>query len=134
MNELSLKKDFLHHVSPQGIEFPELGNVVMEDIGAERRDDLRRFYDKNYRPGYILGNQELFNWMFKNNGGRVVVLSKNKEILAHQGHIPVVFTNGLKDYKGFISASTIVDADLATGTFSSITGVGTLTGLTLSGR
>ena len=115
MVRLSLKKDFSNNVTEKIIDFPDIGKVTMHDVSMERGDDLRNFYEKNYsyryKPGYILGNEKLFNWMFKNNGGRVSVFSVDNKIIAHQGHVPVIFTDGEKDYKGFISASTMVDED-----------------------
>lgn len=92
------------------LNFPEIGKVAMRGIGMEKRKMLKEFYINNYFKNYILAKPKLFNWMFKNNGGQVAVLLSGDKIIAHQGHIPVIFTNGKNDYKGFISASTMVDA------------------------
>lgn len=115
MTKLSLKKDFQNQIKKEILEFPEVEKVTMESVGMERGDDLRSFYEKNYsyryKPGYILGNEKFFNWMFKNNGSQVATLSVGNKIVAHQGYIPVVFTDGENDYRGFVSASTMVDED-----------------------
>lgn len=109
MATLSLQ-DFKIKLPDEVKEFEGVGKVTRRDVGLEEYESLKRFYDKNYYPGYILSNKELFSWMFKNNGGCVATLWYNDEIVAHQGHVPVVFTDGINDYKGFISASTMVDA------------------------
>lgn len=115
MKKLSLKKDFCERIKKEVVDFPNIGKVALHGVGMEHGDDLHLFYEKNYsyryKPGYILGNKFFFNWMFKNNGSQVAVLSLGDKIIAHQGYVPVVFTDGENDYKGFVSASTMVDED-----------------------
>lgn len=112
MAKLSLR-DFCKNskIAEKAKDFPGIGQIIMKDIGIEQGESLKDFYSKNYFDNYILANPVLFNWMFKNNGGTVAVLLLNNKILAHQGHVPVIFTDGADDYKGFISASTMVDID-----------------------
>lgn len=106
---LSIKKDFLQCPQNKVVNLPKLGKMIREDINLENNSKLKEFYDRNYRKGYVLGDLKLFNWMFKNNGGFVATLSNKGTVAAHQGHVPIVFTDGVNDYKGFISASTMTD-------------------------
>ena len=100
----NIPEDYIH-------DHPDCGRLRIHSIGLDKIDVLRKFYNKCFRPGYILGDKELFQWFFKHNGGHVVVISKDDEIIAHQGYVPIVFTNGNQDYRGFISASTMVSED-----------------------
>ena len=110
MSTLSLARDFRYRAPAQTFEVPGVGTLRMHDVGmADAREELLDFYARSYRPGYILGNEALFNWMFKHNGGHVAVLSLGERIIAHQGHVPVVFSDGVSDVRGSISASTMVD-------------------------
>lgn len=107
--EISLTKDFIKQPAEVIIDNEKVGRVAMKDVGLT--DSLKDFYTRNYRPDYILSHQPLFDWMFKNNGGRVAVLEYDNKVIAHQGHVPIVFTTGENDYRGFISVSTMVDED-----------------------
>src|SRR3989344_6399156 len=108
---LSLSKDFIQPANAKDIHVDGVGGVTIADIGVDKLDALRDFYNTTMRPNYILGYQPLFSWMFKNNGGKVAVLLHDKKVIAHQGHVPIIFANGEKEYRGFISSSTFVDAN-----------------------
>ena len=111
MTKVSLK-DCVDSPITNFINFPEIGKVKIHTLGLKGIGGLRSFYNKNYREGYILGDTTLFRWMFKNNGGHVSVMSlESGQIIAHQAYVPVIFTDGDVEYKGFISASTMVDAE-----------------------
>lgn len=104
-------KNLLPSAENQEFDHPELGQIILADISTEKITQLRNFFKKNYRDDYPLQNEQLFRWMFRHNYEKVSVLMQNERLLAHQGHIPLIYTNGDKDFWGFISASTIVDKD-----------------------
>ena len=111
---LSLAKDFSNRLEEKEFDHEGVGHIKMHSVSPNDSKEavmLKKFYDKNYRPNYILGNPKLFNWQFQHNDKKVAALSLNGEIIAHQGYVPVVFSDGETDYKGFISASTMVDVD-----------------------
>ena len=94
----------------QAINHQELGKIFLRSVKLDK--PLKKFYNTNYYQGYILGNSRLFNWMFKHNKSKVPVLSlPSGEIIAHQGLVPIVFTDGKNDQTGIISASTMVAPD-----------------------
>lgn len=102
-----LSKDFIYQVPDSSFVHDKIGTLTLRDTVLS--SELISFYSDNYYPGYILGNAKLFKWMFKNNGGVVTVLADKSKVIAHQGHVPIVFTDGKNDFRGFISASTMVD-------------------------
>jgi len=104
-------KDVCGKAETKTITVPNVGTVMIHDVGRERKDALKKFYTDNYRETYPLIRQDFFEWMFRHNDGKVSVLSRDGQILAHQGHVPVIFTNGINDYPSFFSATTMVDKD-----------------------
>lgn len=97
-------------ISPTTIDHPNLGEIVLQEVEFDS-PALMAFYAKHYKPGHPLTDKALFSWQFENNNKRVVVLVKDGSIIAHQGHIPCVFTDGANDYRGFVSANVMVDPE-----------------------
>lgn len=108
---MQLTKDFKKEPVERIVTLPGVGDVQRRDVSLLESTALQAFYERNYRPGYILRDQEIFAYQFQNNGGRVSVLEKDGEVIAHQGHVPVIFSNSTTDFPGFFSASTMTDVN-----------------------
>ena len=86
---------FVFSIGENNEMFNEIGiGIIWTLLLLSNNLSLRKFYQDCYRSGYILGDEKLFHWLFKNNGGQVVVISIDGVIIAHQGYVPIVFTNG----------------------------------------
>jgi GNAT superfamily N-acetyltransferase len=110
MGKLSLK-NIASNIKEEIVSLPHIGEVKIHEIGMDQQRMLHNFYLKNYGQQHILSDPKLFDWQFANNNKKVLVLSKDGQLIAHHGHIPIIFTNGTDEYKGFISANVVVDED-----------------------
>jgi len=93
-------------------EMPDVGKLIIKEIGSENNKDYKKlkfFYRESYKKEHILENKNLFEWQFKYNNKKVTVVLHNDKIIAHHGHIPLIFTDGKNDYSAFVSANVIVD-------------------------